>query len=178
MGEEATMTYREPPEGWSTFGTHIYRSVPIEFSDEEDEAGMPLWERPRPPVQLVVAAGPCGLCGKDPAAGYASTWTRAGGETWYCHGDDDESPTCYERSGRGESAVLSTWTIFAGTADYPGRFVVRQFDVVQGQAEPVPHEECTLHFTIQSARNAVPESAGICFQRSPGDDPTIVETWM
>ena len=41
--------------------------------------------------------GPCGLCGKDPATGYASEWSEATGEVWYCHGDDDESPTCYER---------------------------------------------------------------------------------
>lgn len=41
--------------------------------------------------------GPCGLCGKDPASGYANEWSAATGEVWYCHGDDDESPTCYER---------------------------------------------------------------------------------
>lgn len=77
-----------------------------------------------------------------------------------------------------EPAVLSTWTIFASPADAPGRFVVRQFDVVQGQADPVPHEDATVHFTLESARNAVPDSADVCFQRSPGDDPSIVETWM
>lgn len=28
-------------------------------------------------------------------------WTAAEGETWYCHGDDDETPTCYERANMG-----------------------------------------------------------------------------
>lgn len=75
-------------------------------------------------------------------------------------------------------AVLSQWTIYAGTRDYPGRFVVRRWDIVQGHAEPVATDDLTVHFTVQSARNAVPPSAGVCFPRSPGDDPTIVETWM
>ena len=33
------------------------------------------------------------MCGVDPAAGFASI-----GDDFYCHGDDDVSPTCYERS--------------------------------------------------------------------------------
>lgn len=40
----------------------------------------------------------CYRCGKDPAEGFASIWTAATGKLWYCHGDDDESPTCYEES--------------------------------------------------------------------------------
>lgn len=44
-----------------------------------------------------MSARKCHLCGIDPAAGYASVWTKAEGERWYCHGDDDEYPTCYER---------------------------------------------------------------------------------
>lgn len=35
----------------------------------------------------------CGLCGRDPAAGFASI-----DDVFYCHGDDDEVPTCYMRS--------------------------------------------------------------------------------
>lgn len=46
------------------------------------------------------ARGPCVKCGRNPAAGYASVWTAATGEQWYCHGDDDEEATCYETSQR------------------------------------------------------------------------------
>lgn len=35
----------------------------------------------------------CGLCGKDPAAGFASI-----NDTFYCHGDFDPEPTCYMAS--------------------------------------------------------------------------------
>lgn len=38
---------------------------------------------------------PCFRCGKNPAEGFASVWTAATGERWYCHGDDDD-PSCYE----------------------------------------------------------------------------------
>lgn len=41
------MTWREPPPGWYTFGTHIWVDVPLEFSAEVDEEDLlPLWERP------------------------------------------------------------------------------------------------------------------------------------
>jgi len=45
---------------------------------------------------FVVSRRMCHLC-KKPATGLASTWDIHEGERWYCHGDDDPSPTCYER---------------------------------------------------------------------------------
>ena len=48
---EAAQTPTTPPDGWFTFGSHApYPWIErLEFSDEVDEAGMPLWERPLPP---------------------------------------------------------------------------------------------------------------------------------
>jgi len=41
------VTWREPPRGWYTFGTHVDYEGPIEFSAEVDEEDLlPLWERP------------------------------------------------------------------------------------------------------------------------------------
>lgn len=40
------MTYKTPPEGWYTFGTHIGSPAILEFSAEKDEEGFPYWERP------------------------------------------------------------------------------------------------------------------------------------
>lgn len=37
---------RTPPAGWFPFGSHAGTSVPVEFSAELDDAGMPLWEKP------------------------------------------------------------------------------------------------------------------------------------
>jgi hypothetical protein len=41
------VTHREPPEGWSQFGTHAVLPIvpPLLFSEELDEVGDPLWER-------------------------------------------------------------------------------------------------------------------------------------
>jgi hypothetical protein len=39
----------------------------------------------------------CGICGLDPAEGFASSWTKEAGEVFYCHGDDD-GVSCYERA--------------------------------------------------------------------------------
>lgn len=43
--------------------------------------------------ETLFAPGPCALCGRDPAVGFASV-----GDEWYCHGDLDPEPTCYMRA--------------------------------------------------------------------------------
>jgi hypothetical protein len=40
------MTYITPPDGWFTYGSHIEYSAPLEFSEELDSDGLPLFERP------------------------------------------------------------------------------------------------------------------------------------
>lgn len=45
------------------------------------------------PTETVFAPGPCALCGRNPAVGFASI-----GDDWYCHGDFDPEPTCYMRA--------------------------------------------------------------------------------
>lgn len=48
--ELAELVRRTRLEGWVPFGTHApYPDVPIEFSAELDEGGLPLWERVREP---------------------------------------------------------------------------------------------------------------------------------
>lgn len=53
------------------------------------------------PGEELTAPGPCALCDRDPALGFASI----DGE-WYCHGDWQPDPTCYmlgqRRSSRGQ----------------------------------------------------------------------------
>ena len=38
----------------------------------------------------------CVRCGNE-ATGFASVWTAKTGDMPYCHGDDDDEPTCYEQ---------------------------------------------------------------------------------
>lgn len=44
-----------PPAGWSHFGTHIGYAGPLEFSEEHDDAGNPLWERARTTRSMLIA---------------------------------------------------------------------------------------------------------------------------
>ena len=61
------------PEGWFVFGTHLENPGPLEFSQESDDSGLPLWERPRTKpaahceCDCVPAIGPphCHGCGED-----------------------------------------------------------------------------------------------------------------
>lgn len=39
-------TLKDPPYGWSPFGTHAGEEGYLEFSGSVGEDGMPLWERP------------------------------------------------------------------------------------------------------------------------------------
>lgn len=44
-------------------------------------------------IETIHGDGPCALCGRDPAAGFAMI-----GDNYYCHGDFDPEPTCYMRA--------------------------------------------------------------------------------
>lgn len=44
----------------------------------------------------------CALCHKRPAPNAASITGSDDRVLWYCHGDDDPTPTCYMRASWGE----------------------------------------------------------------------------
>lgn len=86
---------------------------------------------------------------------------------------------------------MTVWVIYGpNTREHPGLFIVRAQDVLRGLTEPVVRAAFTLHATLEEARKAVPEyevyrrdgtdwaSYLVRFGRSPGDDPSIVETWL
>lgn len=90
------------------------------------------------PQDELHAPGPCSLCGKDPATGYASEWSAATGERWYCHGDDDQAPTCYERRG---------WPV--GTTTHEN--VDELFEYLESLVEPVPEPVKLVCVCVSSA---------------------------
>lgn len=72
--------------------------------------------------------------------------------------------------------ILTIWTVYENPRDYPGKFVVRAYDVCAGGAVAA-RLECTVRDSLDEARAAVP--AGLYWMnRNPVDDPTIVETWL
>ena len=71
-----------------------------------------------------------------------------------------------------------TWarlfTIYESPSDYEGQFVVRERDVTAGGDLEVGGARTAA--TLEEARALIPKGA-VRFERSPDDDPTIVETW-
>lgn len=75
--------------------------------------------------------------------------------------------------------VMQSYTIYFSPTDYPGKYVIRRFDIVRGQTGPVPREAAIAE-SLAHARLAISllNPGAVCFERSPGDDPNIVETWL
>jgi hypothetical protein len=73
------------------------------------------------------------------------------------------------------SVPLYTYAIYWNPSDHPGKFVVRRFESTAGKVRA--SNVATIHETIDGARLSLPLGLA-CLQRSPNDDPVIVETWL
>lgn len=71
-----------------------------------------------------------------------------------------------------------SWTIFNRPADFPMGAIARKF--VEKEGQPWPTAECIRGWTVDQVRRELlgrfPEL--VHFPRSPGDSPSIVETWL
>jgi hypothetical protein len=75
-----------------------------------------------------------------------------------------------------QDSDLTMWTIYQAPADFPEGFVTRPWMVRSGGGGPVPGM-AHLSRSLEEAREVVP--AGLYrMDRQPGDDATIVETWI
>jgi hypothetical protein len=71
------------------------------------------------------------------------------------------------------------YTVYRSPDDHPGRYVVRRFEIVAGSTDPVPDPEpMFIGRSLEAARMAIPPEADACLNRSPGDEASIVETWV
>ena len=77
----------------------------------------------------------------------------------------------------GVTPIMPTWTIYATPADFPSvPYVVRGWLVGPGGQV---RDSGAIGFadTLEQARNYLPPGL-VRFERSPDDDPVIVETWL
>lgn len=73
--------------------------------------------------------------------------------------------------------ALVVYTIYRKPKDFPDKFVVRVFCISEGP-EPIPAAKPhAVVDTLEEARLSVPPHL-VGITRSPGDDPSIVETWL
>jgi len=67
--------------------------------------------------------------------------------------------------------MLNLWTVYDSPIDLPGRFVARKWLSNQ------PTNELLLDKTLEGLRAKLPQGL-MRLERSPQDDPKIVETWI
>jgi hypothetical protein len=74
---------------------------------------------------------------------------------------------------------LELFTIYDRPADFPHSVVCRRFRVFSGrlEADPLP---CVIGHDLIFVREALRlEHPGlVCIGREPGDEPSVVETWL
>jgi hypothetical protein len=71
--------------------------------------------------------------------------------------------------------MLRMWAIYCHPADFPDRYVIREWEV-EG-SEVIPSPIALLADSIEEAREKVPKGL-FKLGRHPGDDPVIVEVWV
>ena len=67
--------------------------------------------------------------------------------------------------------MLELWTVYDSPIDLPGHFVARKWLLDK------PTNELLLDRTLEGLRGKLPEGL-TRLERSPQDDPQIVETWI
>jgi len=72
--------------------------------------------------------------------------------------------------------VMSVWTLYDHPRDDPTCYVLRRFDIVRGSAEST---DIVFRSTDIGWLRAVAIDMGLFrIDRSPGDEPQIVESWI
>jgi hypothetical protein len=72
---------------------------------------------------------------------------------------------------------MTTWTVYHNPRDYPDKFVIRRWDILRGQTEPIPTSEHYVGDTLEEVREHVPFGL-VCLPRYDDDDHAIVEVWL
>lgn len=71
---------------------------------------------------------------------------------------------------------MTGFTIYRNPSDYPGKFVTRKWQNVNGWNLSID-PPVAIEDTLEKARSWVPQELAR-IPRHPSDDPAIVETWI
>lgn len=73
---------------------------------------------------------------------------------------------------------MDCWTVYFNPSDYPGKHVVRRFNLGLSTGCPVkPTGDVLVADSLEEARALIPYGL-LCFPRAFKDDIVIVECWM
>jgi hypothetical protein len=70
----------------------------------------------------------------------------------------------------------TVWTIYRGPKDYPGRWVMRGYEILPGVGVQA-HDACVVAATLDEVRSKVPAGTRRV-GRAPEDCPVIYECWV
>jgi hypothetical protein len=99
---------------------------------------------------------------------------RRAGLCDYC-GRTPSTPPC--KFPQRHAVGLTMWTIYKNPRDYPGRWVLRAWDMVGDHPDPIPRARQSLFDSLAAARAEVPPGL-TCLPRQDDDDPAVFETWL
>jgi hypothetical protein len=92
----------------------------------------------------------------------------------------DINPVTHERkpTKNGIRPIMTYYAIYEKPDDHPENFVVRQWHIYEGINDPIPGEH-RLASSLEEARKlATMSTPPTRIERSPVDDPKIVEVWL
>lgn len=72
--------------------------------------------------------------------------------------------------------ALTMYVVYENPSDYPGKFVVRRWLIYRGVRNPTKLAHA-VGTSLEDVRCSIPHGL-IQIDRSPSDDPVIVETWV
>lgn len=73
--------------------------------------------------------------------------------------------------------MFPLFVIYENPIDFPGKCVVRLWQINRKADIPIATRYCTVKDTLEECRNSIPPSF-YRFGREASDDPKIVETWI
>lgn len=86
-----------------------------------------------------------------------------------------EQPEVHRIPAHDNRDVLNIWTIYFNPVDAPGKYVLRRFEVHEGQSVPC---ERYVADDIQLFRTEMRRRGLVMMNRDPNDHETVVECWL
>ncbi len=71
-----------------------------------------------------------------------------------------------------KQSTMPIITVFKNPTDYPDKYVARVFDITR------PTNLAAVADTYEELLEAIPTRQMVRLERSPKDDPVVVETWV
>jgi hypothetical protein len=74
-------------------------------------------------------------------------------------------------------ATLSMWSVYRCPLDYPSHWVARRFLIGGGRPDPEPTKDMFIAHSLDEVHKLLPPGM-VLIPRSPGDHPTLIESWI